>query len=122
MTRPRHASTSPSLLALGLAIAALTVAHTPTSAAAVPLLVPVQGVVRDNSGALVADGAFEVVFALYEAEAGGEAVWTETWPPGGGDCQASPTDCVAVTGGVFDLALGTHEPLSIDLLASAGSL
>ena len=112
MRRTMAGALAVGLVALGAAVAT----------AAVPLMVPVQGVVRDNSGSLVADGAFEVVFALYASDSGGEALWTETWPPGGGDCQASPADCVGVAGGVFDVALGTHEALSTELLVAAGSL
>jgi len=89
--------------------------------AAVPLRTPVQGAIRDNAGQPVMDGAFEVTFALYAASTDGEAAWTETWPPGGGDCQVDPTGCVALSYGRFRVSLGTHVALT-PALFSAGDL
>ena len=93
-----------------------------TALAAPPLLMPVQGVLRDNAGAPVADGAFSLTFSLYAAESDPTPVWTETWPPASGDCANSPAGCVAVQGGVFSVLLGTHEPLDPQVFASAAEL
>ena len=78
------------------------------SRAAVPLLMPTQGVLRDNAGQPVGGESFEMTFAIYDLAADGDPVWTETWPPGGADCVAEPAGCVPVTGGVFSLMLGMH--------------
>ena len=59
------------LLALATFVTA-TPAH-----AAVPLQMPLQGVLRDGAGMPAPDGAYEVVFSIYEAATGSEALWTE---------------------------------------------
>jgi len=86
--------------------------------AVVPMMTPVQGVLRDNAGAMVGEGAFEITFALYDDADVKDPVWTESWPPGGGDCVVDPTGCVAVQGGVFHVTLGTHSPLTVSLFAA----
>ena len=80
-----------------------------TSVSAVPLQLPVQGVLRDNAGVPVAEDVFGMTFALYDSPDAAEAVWTESWPPGDGDCQADPTDCVHVVSGTFQVMLGALE-------------
>ena len=90
----------------------------PPSTRAVPLHLPTQGVITDNAGAPVADGAFAVTFTLYEESSGGVAVWEEQWPPGGGDCVNDPVGCVQVAGGLFSVELGTHVPLDTAFFAS----
>ncbi|MDP6942834.1 MAG: fibrinogen-like YCDxxxxGGGW domain-containing protein [Myxococcota bacterium] len=86
--------------------------------AAVPMMTPLQGVLRDNAGTLVGQGAFAVEFALYDAPEALNPIWTESWPPGGGDCVDEPAGCVPVHGGVFRVALGTHSPLTVSLFAA----
>lgn len=90
-------------------------------ALAVPLKTPLQGVIQDNAGQPVADGAFSVTFALYPSADDVDPVWSEAWPPGGADCLADPTGCVNVSGGLFTVDLGTHAPLEPTLFA-AGEL
>lgn len=100
--------------ALALVVAGLVTVTTERSAeAAVPLKTPVQGMLRDNAGALVESGSFSVDFALYPTEEGVDAVWSESWPKEGGDCSAAepPAGCVKVVGGVFEVMLGSHTDL-----------
>lgn len=40
-------------------------------------VINIQGVLRENSGAPMADGTYELKFRLYEQATGGTAVWTE---------------------------------------------
>lgn len=98
-----------------VAIAALGLAG--ASVAAVPLLLPVQGVLQDGAGALVADGTFEVTFSLYAGETAETAVWSETWPPAGETCDGAPETCVQLSGGVFNVMLGSHIALSQETMA-----
>ena len=81
--------------------------------AAVPLQLPLQGVLRDNAGVPVVEDVFEVTFSLYDASDATEPVWTETWPPDGVTCLDDPGACVHVQGGRFQVALGTHAALDL---------
>lgn len=56
--------------------------------------IPYSGNLTDKAGKAVADGAYDFTFALYAAEEGGEAVWTEA------------QDDVAVRNGAFSVRLG----------------
>ena len=87
----------------------------------VPLMMPMQGAIRDNAGVPVATGTFEVTFALYTSETGGSPVWTENWPPAG-TCADGPNACVAVQSGAFHVLLGTHVPLDPSVFAQAPEL
>ena len=97
--------------------AALCAAAWP-SLAAVPDVMPLQGVLRDSTGTPVVDGVYAVSFALYPSADAITAVWTETWPPPGTDCAASPDACVTTYAGVFQLLLGRHVSLSPELFLS----
>ncbi|MDP6944317.1 MAG: hypothetical protein QF464_09230, partial [Myxococcota bacterium] len=88
------------------------------SVAAVPDVLPLQGVLRDSTGTPVVDGVYGVAFALYPSAGATEPVWTESWPPSGTDCAASTDACVTTYAGVFQLLLGRHEPLSSALFLS----
>ncbi|MCF7918326.1 MAG: tail fiber domain-containing protein [Candidatus Cloacimonetes bacterium] len=59
----------------------------------------VQGVLRDPLGKTVDDGYYNLLFKLYNEEAGGSAFWEES--------QGS----VLVTNGVFGVELGVNSPL-----------
>ncbi len=75
-----------------------------TTATAAPKEIHAQGVLRDAEGALMA-GDQELVFAVYDSDVGGQALWQETVT-------------VTVIGGVFDVLLpGDLEtfPLPADL-------
>ena len=52
---------------------------TPLAAtAAVPMMTPLQGVFRDNAGALVGEEAFVITFSLYGSAEVESPVWTES--------------------------------------------
>jgi hypothetical protein len=63
-----------------------------------------QGKVANTNGTNVTNGNYDFVFRLYKASSGGVAQWTETWNSG--------TSQVAVSDGVFQVALGTHSSLA----------
>lgn len=84
---------------------------------------PVQGVVRDNAGALIADGAFAMTFALYASADAEAPLWLEEWPPGATTCASDPAPgCVQVEAGVFTVLLGTSEPLAVATLIGVDQL
>lgn len=91
--------------------------------AATPDHIPVQGVLTGQDGGPVADGAFAVRFALYEAEEGGTPVWLESWPPNpSADCNVDATGCLDVTGGVFSAELGRLVPLTVEIFRDTDEL
>ena len=71
------------------------------AAAAVPTFLPTQGVIRDNTGTPVYEGAYSVLFTLYDAPDATVPLWIEAWPPTNVDCGSEPQMCVQVTQGVF---------------------
>ncbi|MDP6945726.1 MAG: hypothetical protein QF464_16365, partial [Myxococcota bacterium] len=75
---PINAKTS--LCVVAVTAALLTA---PVAAAAVPMMTPLQSVLRDSAGALVGEGAFAVEFGLYDAPEALNPIWTESWPLGG---------------------------------------
>ncbi|MGB0590305.1 MAG: hypothetical protein ACPGU1_11545 [Myxococcota bacterium] len=81
----------------------------PFVSAAVPLQMPLQGVLRDNAGAPVVEGEFEMTFSIYAEAESEESVWTET-------------RMVTAQGGQFRLNLGTETPLSASIFAASGAL
>jgi subtilisin-like proprotein convertase family protein len=74
--------------------------------AAVPATAQVEGVLATSSGGAVADGDYEMIFALYKDAEGGSAVWTE-----------GPV-ATAVLNGAFSHELGTASPLTQDVLTA----
>ncbi|MEE2780111.1 MAG: hypothetical protein VYE15_06290, partial [Myxococcota bacterium] len=90
----------------------------PQANAIVPLTTPIQGVLRDGAGVPVADAHFGMTFTLYTgAGAEAEAVWSEAWPPGGGNCLVDHTGCIHVTGGRFRIRLGLLNPLEPEVFS-----
>lgn len=63
------------------------------------------GSLADESGQRVADGSYDLGFALYESKSGGEPLWSEM------------QEAVTLQGGIFSVALGSKEPLPQELLA-----
>lgn len=98
---------------------ALLVLSSASAPAAVPVQTPVQGSLADNAGEPVADGAFQMTFSLYAAADAESPMWSESWPPGEANCSEQAVGCVAVTGGVFSVQLGSHEPLAAALFADS---
>jgi hypothetical protein len=91
------------IAALMLAGFAATTAH-----AGVPIQISHQGRLLDASSHPV-NGPVDLTFRIYDAPTGGAPLWTEL--------QSS----VAVTNGLFTVMLGSVTPLSLDVLAPAGS-
>jgi hypothetical protein len=71
--------------------------------------VPYTGRLSNADGQPVADGAYDLAFALYTAETGGDALWQET--------QAG----VTVTGGSFSVRLGSVTAIPEEALAGDGA-
>ncbi len=61
--------------------------------------IPYPGRLADDAGQPVADGAYDFTFALYDAETGGEPLWSEV------------REDVAVEEGTFNVLLGSAEPI-----------
>lgn len=61
----------------------------------------VQGVLSDDLGNLVADGAYDLTFRIYDVPVGGVALWTEVDPG------------VAVVKGGFSVVLGLTTPINL---------
>lgn len=79
---------------------ALALAVGAPAAAAVPSQVGVEGILLSSGGGPAADGNYTVAFAIYNAETGGSALWSESGVT------------VAVKGGQFSYALGSKTPLT----------
>ncbi|NNF06073.1 MAG: hypothetical protein HKN21_04880, partial [Candidatus Eisenbacteria bacterium] len=86
---PRWISLS---LALSFALALNALAEAPKTMNA-------QGVLRDGSGAAVADGDHTVVFKLYETATGGSAIWEES-------------QLISTSNGLFNAVLGNTTSLA----------
>lgn len=72
-----------------------------TGLAATAQTIAVQGVLRDPKGRTVDDGYYEVVFSIYDQQADGTALWSETHPS------------LETHNGLFVAKLGTYEVLDI---------
>ncbi len=67
--------------------------------------VPYSGSLADETGQPVADGAYDFAFALYEAQSGGEPLWTEV------------QEDVMVQDGAFTALLGGVDAIPVDVLS-----
>ncbi|MSP93561.1 MAG: DUF4215 domain-containing protein [Myxococcales bacterium] len=81
-----------------------------SAASAVPGFTQAEGVLSATGGGPVADGDYAVSFKLYDAETGGNVLWSE-----------GPVT-LAVKGGSFGHALGSQQPLSAQVLAGQKSV
>ena len=77
--------------------------------AAVPMHIPLQGTLRDNAGAPVSEGTFEMTFTLYRDAEGTDSAWTTTRE-------------VTVQGGLFRAMLGEETPVDPQLFSAEGGL
>lgn len=68
--------------------------------------VPYPGRLADEAGQAVADGAYDFAFALYNAESGGEPLWSEVQKD------------VAVQEGAFNTLLGSVNAIPVETLSS----
>ena len=75
--------------------------HTYLLYAQMPQTLNYQGVISDVNGDPVADGSYQMTFHLYEEPTSGNTQWTED-------------QTVEVKDGVFNVVLGTVNPLSIE--------
>ncbi len=71
-----------------------------TTSAQVPQTLGYQGVLTDGSNTPLADGNYDLTFALYDVSTGGIALWTET-------------QTVQILSGVFSVALGTSTDINL---------
>lgn len=90
---------------VGLLVGALGLVYS-SHVQAAPTLMNFQGRLRTSDGNNVADGLYNIKFAIYSATSGGTALWSET---------RQTTTRVQVTGGLFSTQLGmaTALPASV---------
>lgn len=81
-----------------LLFSALLLLLTSSAHAAPPRTLSYQGVLTDGAGEIVSDGSYAMTFSIYASPSGGSALWTET-------------QNVDVTGGNFDVVLGSVTPI-----------
>ena len=74
----------------------------PSLIAQVPRTISYQGVLTDNSGNPKPDGDYMITFNLYDAETGGNSIWTET-------------KTLSLSKGLFSTSLGNQTPFGIDV-------
>jgi hypothetical protein len=74
------------------------------SGADFPHLINYSGTLADENGNPVADGEYNVEFNIYDAQTGGNALWTEVWN--------ETTNKVSVFHGSFNVMLGKHKTIS----------
>lgn len=79
----------------------LVVLTTQTSFGEIPKTISYQGILTQADGTLVPDGDYNLMFVIYNAETGGGPRWAETHFD------------VPVSKGVFNVILGSEEPLEI---------
>lgn len=97
-----------SLLIVVVGVAFFAVA--PHTEAAINPQINFQGKLTNPDGTNVVDGTYSIVFGIYSASSGGSAIWTET--------QSS----VSVTGGIFQVALGSVTSLPGSVNFNSNSL
>ena len=83
------------------ALALLTPLGAALALAQAPSTMSYQGVLSDDLGNLVADGAYDLTFRIYDVSVGGVALWTEVDPG------------VAVVKGGFSVVLGLTTPINL---------
>jgi hypothetical protein len=72
----------------------------------VPKMINYQGKLMTTEGLPVADGDYQVTFAIYDVKTGGAALWDETQAP------------VPVKDGIFNVLLGSTKELALDDFAA----
>ncbi len=100
----------PTQALLAVALVAVGVAGSGDALAAVPQATLIEGSLNSTLGGPVADGDYDVTFALYADAEGGDALWTE-----------GPVK-IAVAGGRLAHRMGSVEPLTAAVLADADYL
>ncbi len=74
--------------------------------AGVPQLINFEGTLKDAGGNPVPDGSYDVEFNIYDSPSVVTALWTEVWN--------GNTSRVATRGGMFNVQLGTHNPIPLN--------
>lgn len=69
----------------------------------IPQLINYNGILADTHGNSVIDGNYLITFNIYDSPTEGILLWTETWNEN--------TTKVVVSGGNFNVMLGTHNPI-----------
>jgi len=87
------------LAAAGASFAVLLVGA--TVAAQVPQTTSYQGVLKDDTGAIVPDDDYVITFKIYDIDTGGSPLWTEM-------------QTVPVRAGIMNVVLGDLVPLGLD--------
>ena len=95
------------LLRATAAVASALLLLTSTAFAAPPQTSLYEGSLRSTGGGAAADGKYTLSFAIYGAQSGGSAIWTE-----------ADVD-VIVSGGLFSLTLGSKTPIDVTKIAAA---
>jgi hypothetical protein len=89
------------LLSIGIMALSIFQQLYPSAGAAINKQLNYQGKLQDSGGITVADGAYDIKFSIYAADAGGTPLWTECGTTG------TPTArTVTVTNGIFSIMLG----------------
>jgi hypothetical protein len=80
-----------------------------------------QGKLQDSSGVPVADGAYNIIFTIYDAAVAGNTVWSARETGGCGAPFAPAAKSVTISNGVFSTLLGESGDcaISLDFTASA---
>ena len=71
-----------------------------SSASEIPKQINYQGTLTDDSGAIVQDGMYSMIFKLFDSAVAGSLLWSES-------------DVVEVTNGIFSILLGNNEEIDI---------
>ncbi|MCH8838744.1 MAG: hypothetical protein IIA60_13270, partial [Candidatus Marinimicrobia bacterium] len=71
----------------------------------IPQTISYQGVLKDNNGAIVTNGQYDITFRLFDVDEFGTPLWFE-------DHTAGNSAAVTVTDGLFSVILGSTTPLS----------
>ncbi|UCF04685.1 MAG: hypothetical protein JSV33_12270 [bacterium] len=80
-------------------ILVLALAH--TAITAVPQTISYQGVLKDDTGAIVPDGEYTFTFKIYNVDTGGTPLWTEV-------------QTIPVSAGILDAVLGAVNPIELN--------
>jgi hypothetical protein len=74
----------------------------------IPHVLSYQGVLTDPAGNPVPDSSYQITFSIYDSSTGGTLLWSET-------------QTVQVTGGRFNVLLGSVNPLSLEVFSSGST-
>src|SRR3989339_1069509 len=80
-----------------------------------------QGKLQDSSGVPVADGAYNIIFTIYDAVAAGNAVWSARESDACGAAFNPSAKSVTISNGVFSTLLGESGDCAISLNFSASA-